>query len=312
MLPKLATQKSDLPRRGRWSLVACSLALFALPTWFAAAQSQDAKLAPGDAGAIKKDQADQKPATPSAVTEPLLSRTPRGSPTLGETAAAVGQSGPFPIEFFPERSLKEQHIVRELDMPTTFDFTDESLDGVRETVMERHGFDILIEKTTLEEESVATDATDLTLKVSEVPLRSALRLLLSRKHLAYVIEDDVLKITTQTAYQTERLTRTYPVRDLAGDEAGDFLSLMEAIKQGVTPGAWKETTYMGGASPAYSAPAAAPPAGGTAKTANAPTCTISMVPASGSLVIHQTWQGHDEVLKLLRALRKAKSVSPSK
>ncbi len=111
-------------------------------------------------------------------------------------------------------SKKEEKIVQELDKPTTFDFTDESLDGVRETIMERHGFDIVLDKVKLEEESVATDATDITLKVSEISLKNALKLLLDTKNLTYSIENEVMKITTKTDGILKRPIRVYNVGDL--------------------------------------------------------------------------------------------------
>ncbi|MDB5335943.1 MAG: domain containing CoxE-like protein [Planctomycetaceae bacterium] len=111
-------------------------------------------------------------------------------------------------------SKKEEKIVRELDKPTTFDFTDESLDGVKDTIMERHGFDIVIDKAKLEEESVATDATDITLKVSEISLKNALKLLLDAKNLTYVIENEVMKITTKTDGIAKRPLRVSNVGDL--------------------------------------------------------------------------------------------------
>jgi hypothetical protein len=270
MLPKIARLQPGSPSRGRWCLIVLSLALFALPTWFVDAQTPEAKTLPAQSQA----------------------RSPQVDPPA--------------VEFFPELSIKEQAIARKLDTPITFDFTDETLNGIQETIMDRHGFDIMFDKTNLEGESIATDAADVTVKVNEIPLRSALRLLLRTKKLAWVIEDDVLKITTETAYQGDRLTRTYPVRDLTGDEVSDFQSLMEAIRQGVTPGSWNETPHPGSV-PSLSAPAAPSTTKG-----KMPVSTISMVPATGSLVIHQSWQGHDEVLKLLRALRKAKKLSPGK
>src|SRR4029079_4260638 len=97
---------------------------------------------------------------------------------------------------------------------TTFDFTDESLDGVKDTIMERHGFDIVIDKAKLEEESIATDATDITLKVSEISLKNALKLLLDSKNLTYLVENEVMKITTKTDGITKRPLRVYNVGDL--------------------------------------------------------------------------------------------------
>ncbi len=111
-------------------------------------------------------------------------------------------------------SKKEEKIVSELDKPTTFDFVDESLDGVRDTIMERHGFDIVIDKAKLEEDSIATDATDINLKVSEISLKNALKLLLDGKNLTYFVENEVMKITTKTEGIGKRPIRVYNVGDL--------------------------------------------------------------------------------------------------
>lgn len=286
MLPQVSRLQSRISYRGRWCLFLWSLAMFGLPTWLVTARSQEIK---------------------PRVTPPL---------TVKPAAPAVAASESATMEFFPELSRKEQKILRELEMPTTFDFTDETLKGIADTLMQRHGFDIVIDKPRLEENSVAVDATDISVKVSEVSLRSALRLALRQKNLGYVIEDDVLMITTAEASEAGRITRTYPVQDLTGESPGDFPALMEAIKQGVTPGSWRESADLGyGSGVPHSAPGGfgnvspAPPT--FAKSGNVKASdlqnTISMVPASGSLVIRQSWRGHDEVLTLLRALRKAKA-----
>ncbi|MDB5339795.1 MAG: hypothetical protein JWN70_5414 [Planctomycetaceae bacterium] len=269
MLPQVARLQSRISPHGRRCLILWSLALFGLPTWLTTAQSQEIK--PGT-----------KPAAP-----------------------VVAPSEPTTTEFFPELSRKEQKIIRELETTTTWDFTDESLIGIVETVVKRHGFDIVIDKVRLEENSVAVDATDINVKVSEIPLRSALRLMLRSRNLGYVIEDDVLTITTAAACEGDRVTRTYPVHDLVDAAPGDFPSLMEAIRQGVTPGAWRDSQLPAPAAAVSTAPNAIKPLEPALNT-------ISMVPASGSLVIRQSWRGHAEVLTLLRALRRAKALSADK
>lgn len=278
MLPKIARLPSGMPHRARWMLVILSLMLFTLPTWRVKAQVPEAQ-------PTTVDRPARIPATAAPATMPK-------------------------VEFWPQLSEREQMILTRLEEEVTFDFTDESLSGVIETLMERHGFDIIVDKVKLEEESIMMDATDVSLKLHDVPLRSALRLLLRQKNLVYVIENDVLTITTKADYETERLTRTYPVRDLTGDETAAFHLLMDAIRQGVTPGAWRDLSQP--SSSGYAAPSAASPAGNGPQppVANAVSaCTISMVPASGSLVIRQSRDGHEEVLSLLRALRKAQTDS---
>lgn len=291
MLPKIARLSTKLSHRARLVLVLCSVALFAMPTLFVAAQSTDKATGTAKTGtdSVRSAQPASQAAAPS-----------EGATDATTTPASMATR----IEFYPALSKKERTIVDELESNTSFDFTDESLQGIRETVMEQHGFDIVIDLTRLEEESIAADATDITLRVNEVPLRSALKLLLDKKHMAFTVEDDVMKFTTKTAAADQRLTRIYPVRDLTGTDDADYLTLTEAIKQGVDPGGWREVQHVGPA--AYAAPAAANSGmGGGAKNADL-ACTISMVPATGSLVIRQSFEGHNEILRLIRALRMAK------
>jgi hypothetical protein len=273
MLPRIARLKPGLSPRGRSSLLICGLALFALPTWFATAQSQDVTAAGKSSSAV----------------------VPRATPT------AVASS-PFaaPLtEFLPPLSDAEQAIVRELDLPTSFDFQDESLEGVRTALMERHKFNIIYDpQASLDAESEGkesiAESTDLTLRVNNIPLRSALRLLFAKKGLAFYVEDDVLKITEDTGHEPGGSTRTYPVRDLVGVDESDYQRLMEAIKEGVAPWSWKGTSHS------------------WSIETGADWSTISKVPATGCLVIRTTWRGHDEVLALLRTLRKANLASPKK
>src|SRR6185295_12852329 len=87
-------------------------------------------------------------------------------------------------------------IIQELEKPTSWDFTHETLEGAVELVQEHHGFNIVIDKAKLKEQSVATNTFDVNVKVNNVSLKSALKLLLDPKKLTYVIENDALKITT--------------------------------------------------------------------------------------------------------------------
>lgn len=253
MLPKIAMLNSGPSHCGRLSLVLCSLILFALPTWFVAAQSPGADV------------------VRTALSPPL-------------------------VEFLPPLSQAEQAIERELDSLTSFDFTDETLDGVREVLARRHKIDIIYDHPSLEFESESSESAVLTLKVNNIPLRSALKLLLQQPGLAFFVEDDVLKIVPDTGYGNGGGTRTYPVRDLVGEDAVNYQLLMKAIQEGADPLSWKGATIPEG----------------SYYDKGSSFATISILPASGSLVIRQTWDGHAEVLKLLRSLRQAKADSLKK
>src|SRR5262249_46333226 len=153
----------------------------------------------------------------------------------------------------------------------------------------------------LSEDSLATD-TPVTLKLAGVRFESVLNLVLRPNGLDYVIEDDVLKVTSGARARETMFTRTYPVLDLypngklakaeASDsgEKGDkkkgpaaaqtIGDLERAIKETVEPKSWDEKSKSPG--------------------------SIAYVSESGSLVIRQSWPVHRKVLKLLRDLRQAK------
>src|SRR6185369_12394382 len=68
-------------------------------------------------------------------------------------------------------------------------------------------------RATLTDEGVALDQP-ITLKLAGVTLRSVLKLLLEPVQLTYVIEDEVMKITTSAKAGEKLTTRVYPVGDL--------------------------------------------------------------------------------------------------
>ena len=65
----------------------------------------------------------------------------------------------------------------------------------------------------MDEIGITTDAT-INKQLSGITLRSALKLMLRDLGLTYVIEDEVLQITTPEDAQTQTVTKVYPVADL--------------------------------------------------------------------------------------------------
>ena len=70
-----------------------------------------------------------------------------------------------------------------------------------------------MDKQTLTDEGVALDQP-VTLKLAGVSFRSVLKLFLEPVQLTYVIENEVMKITTATKAGEKLSTRVYPVGDL--------------------------------------------------------------------------------------------------
>ena len=201
------------------------------------------------------------------------------------------------IEYFPRPTKYEAKIFEALGKPTSVEFLDLALEDSLTYLKEYHNINIWLDKQTLTDEGVALDQP-ITLKLAGVSLRSILKLLLEPVQLTYVIENDVMKITTAVKANERMLTRTYPVRDLyrgrivpenqSPDEKGAFRrqptesrpgDLETAITKAIEPDLWNEKKGPG---------------------------SMTYVSEAGCLVIHQTWWGHEQILQLLRDLRDAK------
>ena len=110
-------------------------------------------------------------------------------------------------------SPNEQRIQSALKETTEVAFVDSPLSEALLVLKDLHGIEIWLDKETLAGASIATDQP-VNLQLSGISLRSALRLLLEPLLLTYVIEDEVMKITTQEKADEKMSTRVYPVADL--------------------------------------------------------------------------------------------------
>jgi len=107
----------------------------------------------------------------------------------------------------------EEKIRKSLSKPTTVEFLDLPLEDCITFLKEYHNINIWLDRATLTDEGVALDQP-ITLKLAGVTLRSVLKLLLEPVQLTYVIEDEVMKITTSAKAGEKLQTRVYPVGDL--------------------------------------------------------------------------------------------------
>lgn len=110
-------------------------------------------------------------------------------------------------------SPNEQKIYDALDQITNVEFPGNPLSDVVEYISSQHGIPIIIDETELSNDGRSGD-DEVELVLSGITLRSALKLLLEPLALTYVIEDEVMKITTELAATGSLQTRVYPVADL--------------------------------------------------------------------------------------------------
>ncbi|WP_299469697.1 hypothetical protein [uncultured Gimesia sp.] len=110
-------------------------------------------------------------------------------------------------------SPAEQRIFEELQKETEANFPDIPLSEVMTYFAELHNITILINSNDLGEEGLTVDEP-VNVALSGIKLKSAMNIILKPIGLTYVIEDEVMKITTIVKADEIYATRVYPVADL--------------------------------------------------------------------------------------------------
>ena len=107
----------------------------------------------------------------------------------------------------------EQKIVKELDEPTDIEFIDTPLEDVLAFLEDYHEIEIELNRRALDDFGIDSGAP-ITRTLQGVSLRSALKLILEDMDLTYVIDNEVLLITTVEDAEQRLVTKVYPVADL--------------------------------------------------------------------------------------------------
>ncbi|MEX0938943.1 MAG: hypothetical protein WDZ59_13860 [Pirellulales bacterium] len=111
-------------------------------------------------------------------------------------------------------SERELEIKRKLRTPVMVEYSERPLAEVVDQLSRLTGINIHLDPRGLTEEGVSTDAPVTLHLNSEIALESVLRLILEPLHLSYVIQDEVLKITSEQLRKGEVYADTYIVADL--------------------------------------------------------------------------------------------------
>ena len=183
-----------------------------------------------------QNQGEQRPAEAQA-NEP----TPNPAATTYQAATAIPAPPPHRAEgdfdlYEPDKA--EEKISKALTDPrgVEIEFIDTPLKHAMEFIGDQHDITIIIDEAALKDEGVAIDA-QISKILSGIKLASALKIILEPLGLTYIIEDEVLKITTQTAADEKRITRVYNTGYLKqiGVEPE---SLSQTIQSVVEPNEW--------------------------------------------------------------------------
>lgn len=110
-------------------------------------------------------------------------------------------------------SPNEERIYSELDKETEVEFVDTPLADAIDYLARLHNITVLVDELALTDVGIPTDEP-VNLILNGVRLRSALKIMLEGLALTWVIEDEVMKITTIERADDSMQTRVYPVGDL--------------------------------------------------------------------------------------------------
>ncbi|HUT09423.1 MAG TPA: hypothetical protein VMY42_02920 [Thermoguttaceae bacterium] len=195
-------------------------------------------------------------------------------------------------------SKAEKKIEEALDSPTQLEFIECPLQDVIDYLKDYHEIEIQIDARALQDVGIGTD-TPITRNLKGVSLRSALTLMLRELDLTFLIENEVLMITTPEEAECRLTTKIYPVGDVItradvaafdapdqGGESADYDSLIEMITSTIEPVSWADVGGPGSIAP-------------------------MTVRGTEILVIAQTYQIHRKIAALLAELREVAGAKPT-
>jgi len=108
---------------------------------------------------------------------------------------------------------REKMIELKLNKPVTVDFKNAPLDQVIDDLRVMSGMNIVADRAALEEANIPINKL-VSLKVDNLSMKNVMNILLKQVHLTHVIEDDVLKITTEKHAKGKLIQRVFSVADL--------------------------------------------------------------------------------------------------
>jgi hypothetical protein len=195
---------------------------------------------------------------------------------------------PTPADYSP--AAAEERIEKALDRPlrSPLSAVQTPLSQVADQIREEYDIPIQFDVAALEEAALSPDA-EVTIDLNNVSLRAALELMLRQlDNVTYVIDKEVLMITTQDEAERQQKVVVYRVDDLVRvDDGGslnspdsyDFDSLIDILLSSVAKDSWEENGSGEGEMHAY------PP---------------------GMLVVCQTRAVHNQISRVLADMRRVK------
>jgi hypothetical protein len=175
-------------------------------------------------------------------------------------------------------SQEEIRITRQLQMSVSLELEQATLKEAVQKLQTMADINMLLDQRGLEEEGLKLQ-TPVSLRLKDVRLATALRVLLEPLNLAYMVKNEVLVITSRSRAEGELIVATYPVGDFLRDGPPvheELGRLCELIQSMVEPNSWSE---VGGAA------------------------SIKANPPTQSVVVRQTQPNQTRIRELLETMR---------
>lgn len=254
----------------KWGLGCAFVALLG-GLYFTQAHAQAPQAGPVPAA---KSPTDQAATEKSVLAEVSNQAKPENAPA--DFCQCVGQTD----------SGSVARIERALAAPlhsSGFDYTDTPLTEVVNQLQDEYGIPIQLDSPALQDAGIAPDQA-VNIALHNISLRSALQLMLKRLQMKYIIQDEVLLITSPEEAEHHLRICVYDARKVMSDTSDTKMeSLSETIMACVASDTWSEN------------------GGGAAE--------IRALPP-GLLVITQTQDVHQEIRDLLATIRKMTQSRP--
>ncbi|MFO0944460.1 MAG: hypothetical protein U1D30_00715 [Planctomycetota bacterium] len=177
-------------------------------------------------------------------------------------------------------------VERALDKPISFEFKNTPLADAIEFIRDAAGINVVLDALAFDDVGVTLESP-ISMKLSNVALRSALRIMLSPLGLDTIVQDEALVITSKQHVHDRIEVVLYPVADLVilRNHSGEYAAFSEELARTIRE--------------ALNLPR------GMKKAAQG---TIRFDPLTASLVVCQAVKLHEEISELLESLRQAKNV----
>ena len=124
----------------------------------------------------------------------------------------------------PEAANSPEAIRKALDTPNNFEFKEQNLGAILNTISEQYKIQIALDRSTVQMMGMAVEEMNVDLNMKNTKLKTALRALVGQYNLTYVISDGHLVITTEEAAVHRQLKQRIEVNY-------DNVPLQTAVKE---------------------------------------------------------------------------------